>query len=139
MKSLPSKLLLILGLANYIFSFAFRNTYDSYTADTDETKEDLSTINLHVENPCTIPGSSIIAIYCTFIVIASGSLVLTLFTSACLWKTFNTLPFVFCPMKVVWCKKKWHKIPTDFSRYQDELDFEENIDVEDAGDDEEEC
>ena len=33
-------------------------------------------------------------------------------------------------MKVVWCKKKWHKIPTDFAHYENEFNFEIQDDEE---------
>ena len=115
-KSLPAKFLLVLGLCNYLFSFAFRSQYNQHV-ETEAYSND--------PEGCTIPGSQILYFYCAVLVLGSGSLVLGAFGLALLWKVINVIPLVTCPTKTVWCKKKWHRVPTtDFSKYKDEFDFE---------------
>jgi len=112
-KSLPSLFLLVLGLANFGFSFAFKSSYYSYS--------DLAFVEKHTN--CTVPGSSVLAFYSIVLVLCSGAMLLAIIGCAFLVKITHLLSVHFCPIKIVALKKNWHKKPRDFAHFNDEFDF----------------
>lgn len=113
-KSLPALSLLVLGLINFGFSFAFKNSYQAYTQ--------LRVVEADPVN-CGVPGANALAFYSIFLVLGSGSLLLGIFGLAFFIKIVHLLSVLICPVTIVACKKNWHKKPRDFAHYTDEFDF----------------
>ena len=86
-RSLPAKLLLVLALVNYLFSFAFKNGYDSY----------LESGVKGGQQDCVIPGTFITATYSVVLVMGSGSLAMGLIALGYLYKIVHLLALLICP------------------------------------------
>ena len=111
--------LLILAISNFFFSFAVRNTYNNFA----------EVESVAANSSCVIPGALVLASYCIYLVLGSGLFVISLYVLAFLVKITHLLASLICPIKVVACKKTWHKKPRDFSHYLGEFDF--TVDLED--------
>jgi len=114
LKSLPALGLFGLGVINYIFSFAFKGSYEAFN--------DLPAV-VNDPNGCTVPGANILAFYSIVLVMGTGSSILGVFGLAFLYKIINLLAVVICPVTMVSCKKKLHNKPKNFSHYENEFDF----------------
>lgn len=76
-----------------------------------------------------IPGSSPIAVYSIYIVFGLGTFVFSVYAFAAFYKLSFVIAVLICPVKIVNFKKKWNKVPLDYSQYVGEFDF--NCDEED--------
>lgn len=117
-KSVPAKVLFVLAWINYTFSFAFNEGYESYL------DASVAKWNGNDELTCVIPGAFVLANYSFFLVMGSGSLVMCFFVASGLYKITHLLSLQCCPVVITAVKKKFRKIPRDFSNYGNEFDFE---------------
>ena len=117
-RSVPAKLLLVLAIVNYLFSFAFMNGYDSYTEANKNNENGAEKTN------CVIPGAFSLATYSMIFVMGSGSLILAYLVLAGLFKIVHILMLQISPMCVMIVKKRYHNVPRTFNHYGNEFNFE---------------
>ena len=119
-RSIPSTLLLILGIVNYIYSFIFKTSYNDYYTDaffSQREGQQQETVG------CEIPGCYTVACYSFFIVMGCGSYVVCMYALACLARVPHLLCVVICPMIAMKMKKTTAKVPIGFEQYENEFDF----------------
>ena len=112
---MPSRVLFFFAFFNYAFSYAFRYNYNTYV----ETNAIAQS-----SEACTLPGAAALAVYSIYMVFGLGSFVILVYFSAAIYKVTHLLSVLICPVAIVNCKKRWNKVPTDFSQYEGEFDFD---------------
>ena len=121
LKSLPAQFLFTIALANYAFSYAFRNSYHGYVESIAAVQKSTAT--------CMVPGSAPLAVYSIYLVFGLGTFVISVYVFAAIYKLSFILLVLICPVKIVNMKKRWNNVPLDYNQYENEFDF--NCDPED--------
>jgi len=100
--------LLILGILNFVFSFALKDSFEKFR---------------DLPSTCEVAGAATLATYSLFLVLGSGCFVLTIYVSAFLYKILHLLALLICPNFMVCIKKTYHKKPKTFASYHGEFEF----------------
>ena len=108
----------MLGLLNFGFSFAFKNSYMAF-ADREVVQAD--------PEHCGVPGANVLAFYSIILVLGVGCLLFGYIGIVFLLKVGHIVSIQLCPVKLIACKKKWNKRPLDYSHYREEFDCEVNL------------
>ena len=114
-------LFLVVSLINYVFSFAYVSVFWRYREAKDMVPE------LDGQN-CEIPGMFILTVYSTMLVLSTGTFCIGVYLCAFLYKIVHLVMSLVCPIGISNMKRGWAGIPNrDFSHYEEEVDFEANV------------
>lgn len=115
-KGVPGLALLVLAIANFIFSFAFLWKFRAYGSALDS--------HANLENiSCEVAGSLTLALYSLCLVLVPGLLIVTIFMGSLVYKLFFVFTLLICPIKFKNCRKIFHGRGHDYSDYETEFSF----------------
>ena len=118
--SVPSVILLVLAICNFLFSFVFAYGFKIYV-------KSLTHFGLKIEDCKATTGAESLLIYSVTCVMSTGLLCLAIYTLSLFYKAFNAIGLVFCPVRQSQfrkCLAGFESSTKDFSQYENEFDFE---------------
>jgi len=102
-------LFLLLAVVNYVFSFTYKRTYDTYMNSSTAI--------------CPVPGATVLAIYSIYLVMGVGTLALGLILVAFLHKLYILLYTLYWPLNALRKEQRSGNLPKDYSKYLNEFDY----------------